>query len=686
MCGFTGIFRPRGTATGFEAELAAMARTLIHRGPDSEGVWCDEPGTLGLGHRRLSIQDLSPLGHQPMHSASGRYVIALNGEIYNFLDLRRELEQHGAAFRGHSDTEVVLSAVDHWGVEESLKRFVGMFAFALCDVRDRKLYLARDRMGEKPLYYGWQGNSFVFGSELKALRACREWKEEIDRNVIPLFLRFNYIPAPYSIYRGIYKLPAGSLLTLSERADKTVSKEITTYWSVEHAFRQGAQNPLDGSPEEIVERLEELLRDSIRRQMISDVPLGAFLSGGVDSSTVVALMQSMASSPVKTFTLGFDIPGYDEAKAAKAVSAHLGTDHTELYVTPEQAMGIIPALGDMYDEPFADSSQIPTHLVSRIARRHVTVSLSGDGGDELFCGYNHYFDYSRQWLRQQRLPGPVRRIASGLGMRIPEALATTLLYPFFAMSGSNETENLGARFHKRMESWRQDDLKCFYRHCLSLWGDPQRLVPGALESGAPFGNFDSTSPLDVYGQLRCLDATTYLPDDILVKVDRAAMAVSLETRIPLLDHRLVEFALRIPQGILAYDNVGKWPLRRILYKYVPRQLIDRPKSGFAIPIAEWLKGPLKPWAEELLSSQRLKRDGILDPQFVEREWKCYLTGQVAHSHHRLWGILMFQSWLDSTRSKSSQDDKLSDRSFSSQINLSNGAHPASKICSMSSDS
>jgi asparagine synthase (glutamine-hydrolysing) len=656
MCGFTGIFRKSGTDSGFANELTAMVRTLAHRGPDSEGIWRDERGSVGLAHRRLSIQDLSPLGHQPMHSRGDRYVIAYNGEIYNFLELRSELMKYGVNFRGESDTEVMLAAFENWGVENSLERFVGMFAFALWDKRDRQLYLARDRMGEKPLYYGWQGRSFVFGSELKPLRICRDWKGEIDRNVLTLLLRFNYIPTPYSIYRNIYKLHPGTLLVLSDGDERDVRH--LTYWSAASVFEEGAQDPLRMTPEDIVDELEVLLRESIRQQMISDVPLGAFLSGGVDSSTVVALMQSIGNSPVKTFTIGFEMPGYDEAAQAKKVSHYLGTDHTELYLSPQQAMDVIPSLGDIYDEPFADSSQIPTHLVSKLARSQVTVSLSGDGGDELFCGYTRYFDTCNQWHRRSMMPGLLRQTAAHLGLKVPERIAGAALYPFFKAFSTTQRNNLGRRFHRRMDGWLLDDLKSYYRHSISLWTNPRDLVLGADEPLAPFGNGNSSisadSPLT---QMMYLDATTYLPDDILVKVDRAAMAVSLETRIPFLNHRIVEFASRIPAAVHVNDSRGKWALRQVLYRHVLRDIVDRPKSGFEIPVSIWLRGPLKTWAQELLDLRRLRREGVFNADLVHRTWTQHLAGTDDHSH-QLWGILMFQSWMDSTNSNCNQNSSI----------------------------
>jgi asparagine synthase (glutamine-hydrolysing) len=650
MCGFTGIFRQPGTDSGFASELTSMVRALVHRGPDSEGIWHDERGSIGLGHRRLSIQDISPLGHQPMHSRSGRYVIAFNGEVYNFLELRADLVKLGATFRGESDTEVMLAAIEQWGIEKALERFSGMFAIALWDQRERELHLVRDRIGEKPLYYGWQGDSFVFGSELKALRRCRDWKGEIDRNVLPLLLRFNYVPTPFSIYRDVYKLPPGTIVTLSERSGRAV--QLRTYWSATKVFDEGMLNPLNLTAAETVDELEGLLRESVRQQMISDVPLGAFLSGGVDSSTVVALMQSISNVPIKTFTIGFDIPGYDEAKHAKNVSAHLGTDHTELYVTPLQAMEVIPTLGEMYDEPFADSSQIPTHLVSKLARSKVTVSLSGDGGDELFCGYDRYFDICNQWRRHQSVPRVVRRAAARIGQRVPERAADVALYPFFGMFSTTRRANLGRRFHKRMDAWLLDDLKDYYRHIISLWTRPAGLVLGADELQAHFGNGHVSSRLaSSLRHLMYLDVTTYLPDDILVKVDRAAMAVSLETRIPFLNHRIVEFASRIPLEIQVKDTRGKWPLRQILYRHVPRDLVDRPKAGFEIPIANWLRGPLKPWAQELLDVRRLRSDDVFDAVQVDRVWQQHLAGGDDYTHSQLWGILIFQSWLDCQRSQ-----------------------------------
>jgi asparagine synthase (glutamine-hydrolysing) len=623
-----------------------MARALAHRGPDSEGIWHDERGAIGLAHRRLSIQDVSPLGHQPMHSRGDRFVIAYNGEIYNFLEIRAELEKQGATFRGNSDTEVFLAALESWGVEQSLHRLIGMFAFALWDKRNRQLYLARDRMGEKPLYFGWQGKSFVFGSELKAFRACRDWTGEINRSVVPLYLRFNYIPTPLSIYQNVFKLTPGTFLRLSDRG-ATSDQQIFTYWSAEQVFEDGATNLMRISPEEVVDELDVLLRRSVQQQMISDVPLGAFLSGGIDSSTVVALMQSIGNSPVKTFTIGFEIPGYDEAKQAKQVSRHLATDHTELYLSPQHAMDVIPKLGEMYDEPFADSSQIPTYLVSKLARSQVTVSLSGDGGDELFCGYDRYFDFRDQWRRRRNMPRAIRRAVAIVGLMVPEPLADFALYPIMKAFTTKQPATLGRRFHKRMHGWLLEDIRSYYRHGLSLWTNPEELVWHADETWAPFGNESrALATADPLRQLMHIDATTYLPDDILVKVDRAAMAVSLETRIPFLDHRIVEFASRVPTSVHVKDSRGKWALRNVLYRYMPRRLVDRPKSGFAIPIADWLKGPLRQWAQELLDVRRLQRDGIFNPEFVSRAWRQYLAGGDESAHCRLWGILMFQSWMD----------------------------------------
>jgi asparagine synthase (glutamine-hydrolysing) len=614
-----------------------MGERLKHRGPDEQGVW--QEGPVGLVHRRLSIQDLSPAGAQPMTSASGRFVIAFNGEVYNFLKLRKALESEGVQFRGHSDTEVMLCAIESQGFEEALKGFSGMFAFALLDRRERRLYLARDRMGEKPLYYGWQGGTFLFGSELKPLRCHPEWCGEIDRDALTLLLRHNLIPAPHTIYRGIRKLPSASYLTLDlSSLAPGQSEEPIRYWSLADCF---SPQP-DMSQEEAADRLESLLHTVIGEQMISDVPLGAFLSGGVDSSTIVALMQKAGSRPVKTFSIGFREEGYNEAEHARAVAEHLGTEHTELYVSPEDALDTIPRLPEIYDEPFADSSQIPTFLVSRMTRRYVTVALSGDGGDELFCGYTRYPATVNAWSNRYGLRSQLRRWLSSL----PPEFVASILKTVFPGQRKRALISIADRLREEDSHSRAENLQSFYRSHVSYWPNPERLV---LYSNEPEYVLTHSIP-DTVGknplkQLMWLDMNWYLPDDILTKVDRAAMACSLETRIPLLDRRVVEFALGLPSNLNFKSGNGKQVLRNILNRYVPASLVEKPKQGFAVPLNNWLRTDLRDWAENLLSPSKMKEQGFFQVNPIRRLWKAHLTGD-DHSF-RLWGILMFQAWLES---------------------------------------
>ena len=651
-----------------------MSDTLAHRGPDDAGAWVDAAAGLALGHRRLAVLDLSPAGHQPMHSASGRFVIAFNGEIYNHADLRGELQSRGAApaWRGHSDTETLLAGFEHWGIEATLKRAVGMFALALWDRAERRLYLARDRFGEKPLYYGRVGGAFVFGSELKALRAYPGFVNPVSREALRQYFRFMYVPAPLSIYDGIYKLPPGCLLTLTaeglERgADlgsvpllhsgasapssirETGGISLRPYWSLGDAVATGARARLSDEGEAL-DALEGALREAVRVQSLADVPLGAFLSGGVDSSTIVALMQQQASRPVRTFTVGFEEAGFDESSHARAVARHLGTDHSELFVTAAEARAVIPLLPVMYDEPFADSSQIPTHLVCRAARQQVTVALSGDAGDELFGGYNRYFWAPRIWSRVARLPYPARQaLAAALQSAAPSAWDRLL--------GRAGVVRPGEKLHKLGRALRGvrslDDL---YWNLVSEWPDPAGLVvsgegggSGARGAGSisdyPARESEIADVLDPVERMMFRDALGYLPDDILCKVDRAAMAVSLETRVPFLDHRVAELAWRLPVSMKVRGNAGKWALRQILYRHVPRELIERPKAGFALPVGQWLRGPLRDWAEALLDAGRLGREGYLEPGLVRAAWSEHLGGRYDRIP-RVWSLLMFQSWLE----------------------------------------
>ena len=625
------------------AELPSSVRGMVasirYRGPDDFGVWCDERVGIGLGHARLSIIDLSPEGHQPMVSASGRYVISYNGEVYNFAELRSELDAVGQKFRGSSDTEVMLAAFEEWGIEKAVRRFVGMFAFAIWDRVERHLTLARDRLGEKPLYYGWCGKTFLFGSELKALCAHPSWRGDINRGVLASYMRYGYVPLPHSIYLGICKLLPGTWLKISADDPPGHMPVPITYWSVR---KVAMQEPLtDLSDAAATDALDFLLRQAVGRQMISDVPLGAFLSGGIDSSTIVALMQCQSSRPVRTFSIGFSESDYDEARYAKLVAAHLGTDHTEVYLSAEEALGVIPRLPEIYDEPFGDSSQIPTHLVATLARKHVTVALSGDGGDELFGGYNRYFWGRSIWHRIAPVPQGVRH---GVG-RMMTALSPAAWDCIGKLLPRRLRQpTLGDRIHKLASVIDVDGPDELYRRLVSQHREPGSLIVGDDETpiwadaeAAAFGRSDFTERMMFH------DLVGYLTDDILTKVDRAAMAVSLETRVPLLDHHLVEFAWRLPLSMKIRDGQGKWLLRQVLYRYVPRDLIDRPKQGFGIPLDAWLRGPLREWAEELLDEHRLRREGYLHPAPIREKWDEHLSGR-RNWQYWLWNVLMFQAW------------------------------------------
>ena len=652
MCGIAGFvqFRP-GQAQDLEDRARRMADQLAHRGPDDAGSWADPDAGAGLGFRRLSIIDLSAAGHQPLRSASGRYVIVFNGEVYNFLELRAELEPLGHRFRGHSDTEVMLAAIEQWGLEAAVRRFRGMFAFAVWDGRERVLHLVRDRMGIKPLYYGFGDVAgqrvLLFASELKAMRAYPGFAPEVDRNALAVFMRHTYIPAPYSIYRGIAKLPPGGIVSFScdDRRGSDRSQP-RAYWSFRQVADEGESEPFVGSMEEAQLELEELLRQSIRLRMIADVPLGAFLSGGIDSSTVVALMQAESTRPVKTFTIGFVEADFNEAAHARRVAAHLHTDHHELVVTPEEAQAVIPKLATMYDEPFADSSQIPTHLVSTLARSMVTVSLSGDGGDELFGGYNYFSSAPPLWERIRRIPRPLRRLAAaGVEMLSPGAYNRVLggrrIAPTFTGRGTG-----GQRIHKAAQALRARDICELHRAFATHWNRPEAVVINAREPSTVFTDASLQPVLsDSSARMMANDALMYLPDDILTKVDRASMAVSLEARVPILDHHIVEFSARVPVELKIRDGKGKWLLRQVLYRYVPASVVERPKMGFGIPVGNWVRGPLRDWAESLLEQGRLRREGYLRPEPVRRLWREHLNGDV-NVPDALWAVLMFQSWLE----------------------------------------
>ncbi len=636
MCGFAGTFNYKTDSDSIRQTLLKMGAQLAHRGPDDEGCWTGLD--IGLVHRRLSIQDLSPEGAQPMISHSGRFVIAFNGEIYNFLDLRKELEKNGFAFRGHSDTEVMLASFEYWGIEESLNRFNGMFAFALVDQREKKLFLCRDRMGEKPLYYGWQGHVLVFGSELKPLRVHPAWNAGINRNALTLLLRHNFIPAPHCIYSGILKLPPASFVSFDLTVRQPHMPKPIRYWNLSEAF-----NPEPGyTTGTAADELEKQLETVIREQMISDVPLGAFLSGGIDSSTVVALMQKLASQPVRTFSIGFTESGFNEAEHARAVASHLGTKHTELYVSPDDAMELIPNLPRYYDEPFADSSQLPTCLISRMTRQHVTVALSGDGGDELFCGYPRYFSILDAWKHRHHWK---QQISNGVSL-LPAEFLAKLIQITVPGQGKRSGITLVERIQKEANLARAKSLPEYYRHKVSYWTRPEQVVIDSVEPDYALKQaVPAEIAVDPLKTMMWMDLNWYLPDDILVKVDRAAMASSLETRIPLLDRRIVELVLGLPTELNVNANTNKQVLREVLYRHVPRELVERPKQGFAVPLEHWLRSSLRDWAEALLDPQRLREEGYLNPLPIRRLWQAHIAGQDDHSF-LLWGILMFQTWLE----------------------------------------
>lgn len=649
MCGIAGIMRLGRSDTVFDLQVvcARMTESLAHRGPDSSGVWTDPDCGLALGHRRLAILDLSPEGRQPMASSCAQIVIVFNGEIYNHAALRSELMAAGQAFRGRSDTEVMLVAFREWGFEKAIEKFVGMFAFALWNRKQRSLILARDRMGEKPLYYGIFDGCLVFASEPKALRSFPGWRGEIDRNALALYMRHSYVPAPYSIFNGVRKLTPGTYLTIKADECHSLSNLVPSfYWDPAKVSADAKANPFKGNPIEAVDALENLLGEAVKVQMEADVPLGAFLSGGIDSSTIVSLMQKNSSRPVRTFTIGFHEQGYNEATYARKVAEHLGTRHTELFMEPRDALNVIPSLPEIYDEPFADYSQIPTYLVSKLTRSHVTVSLSGDGGDELFFGYPRYMKILSLWNKFGKVPFAARRGMSMLMHTVPKPVVEGLLgWVGPILAGKGYDASVSDQFRKVMELLEIPTPEQLYHRYVSHSQEPHELVLGSVEPPTVFSSTHFPCSMGIKERMMFLDAVSYLPDAILTKVDRASMAVSLETRTPFLDHRVVEFAWSLPMEAKFRDGQAKWILRQVLDRHVPRSLVERPKMGFGFPVADWLRGELRDWAEELLDDRKICAQGFLNPGRVRILWSEHLSGR-KDNYVRLWDILMFQAWFE----------------------------------------
>ena len=649
MCGINGFFSFSHVDKANTA-VSKMNKAIQHRGPDANNIWHDSCSNLFLGHCRLAIQDISSAGSQPMHSTCDRYVIVFNGEIYNHFELRKKLNNEGIStnWRGHSDTETLLVAFSNWGIKKTLESLVGMFAIALWDRQEKLLTLARDRMGEKPLYWGWQGNNLYFSSELKALKANPYFQPTINRSSITLLLRHNCIPAPYSIYKGIQKLLPGHYIQFPlfniSRSKQTTS---LSYWNFNSIVESGIQEPFKGSPSEAVDKLEQTLACSINEQMLSDVPLGAFLSGGIDSSTIVALMHNQSSTPIKTFTIGFENKGYNEAVHAKAVAKYLATDHTELYVQAEDALSVIPKLSSIYCEPFSDSSQIPTYLVSQLASQQVKVALSGDGGDELFGGYNRYLMAQNIWQQSRKFPKKARKLISYVLRTFPskywdaifENLTPVLPKPLRIRTPSDKV-------YKLAEVLTTDNKYEYYQKLTSHWQQPNDIIIDGSEPSTLINTQSAWPETDSFQHsMMAMDAQTYMTDDILVKVDRAAMANSLETRVPMLDHRIIELAWQMPIDYKIRNGEGKWLLKQVLFRHIPKELIERPKMGFAIPLHDWLRTSLKDWAESLLDESVLRQQGYFEPAPIRKMWLEHLSGKYNHQN-QLWDILMFQAWLE----------------------------------------
>lgn len=633
MCGFVGVLSLNLGISNTQSILDSMLKKIIHRGPDDSGTWIESP--VALGHRRLSIHDLSTLGKQPMHTASGRYVVVFNGEIYNYKEIRKELTAESVTFKSDTDTEVLLASVEIWGLEDALKKFVGMFSFSLWDKKHKKLVIVRDRMGEKPLYYGWQGEYFLFGSQLSSIAEHPSFQRDIDRDAVGLYLRYGYIPTPYSVYKNIKKLPPGTYLELDCSGNEISMGEVVKYWSLDDVVTEPRETHDFSSPEIAVNELHSRLSESVSMQSQADVPLGAFLSGGIDSTAIVALMQSQSMQPINTFTIGFHEKKYNEAIYAKEIAEHLKTNHTELYIDEKNLLDIVPDLPQIYDEPFADSSQIPTAIVASLAKKKVTVALSGDGGDELFCGYSRYFRTADRWNKLKRFPKLSRELCHKISQHLPSSLST--VGPSF---GGKLLAREAIRF---AEYFGSPNFSNFYKRSVSSFSVPSDFIIGGTEKHSAYD--EVIDGLSDYEHMRYCDTNQYLVDDILVKVDRGFMASSLEGRIPFLDHRIVEFAWQVPNEVHCYDGKGKYLLRSLLNRYIPNHYMDRPKSGFAVPLASWLRGELFEWVDALLCQEKLKKDGIFDVTFVSRIWQQHRTGKSDWSSV-LWSILMFNAWLE----------------------------------------
>jgi len=657
MCGIAGIINAEISSQALDEQGQLMMQSLYHRGPDEGGLWRSETCNLVLVHRRLSIQDLSASGAQPMLSASKRYCVVFNGEIYNFNDISVDLIKRGHQFQGHSDTEVLLAAIEEWGLENAVKQFIGMFAFALWDREKQVMHLCRDRLGEKPLYYGWLGGSFYFASELKAIeKVVPKDKLAIDNEGLSGFLRNGYISAPYSIYRHVYKLMPGTILSIPLSKDMkphqyspwpdAASFSPKTYWSVYNSANEGLSN-LIVREDEVIEQLDKVLHQSVRRQMIADVKVGTFLSGGIDSTVVSAIAQRESSEKIKTYTIGFSEKEYDESVYAERIAKHLGTDHLTMHVSANDVLNVVPDLPSIYDEPFADSSQLPSFLVSKLAREHVTVCLSGDGGDELFAGYNRYLWTDSLWKKMSGVPKPVRQLL-GKALAMPSPMLWDTVYKGltrFKTSDMDKQKLVGLKVQKLAGFMQQEDIYQAYDYLMAYWNEPEKLIKQSSFGRSPIHKISRINSSSFIDQAMYLDQFGYLPGDNLAKVDRASMAVSLETRLPLLSHDVVDLAWRIPHTFKAKDNVSKWALREVLYKYVPKEMMDRPKMGFSVPVAKWLRGELKEWAEDLFASMD-NNDEILQKHVIQQTWQEHLSGKRDHSH-RLWTVLMFLAWKNS---------------------------------------